>query len=282
MNLLNEHIDKYIDGLNESLEAEAYEKFHEESQDIAKSEYAKRIMETNKDLEDKIAINKKELNRVALSKAIASEEDRKMKEQNETGIGTEKRTSPPDPTKLSEEELKKYGYVDLGKYYRAVKNRLQDFRKWAVYNDWTIETEVTHASPNLLTVITKTTIKDKQGRVRSTGIASETKGVGSFANTTSHVQNCETSSLGRALTMLDPYLMGDELASADELAKAITETDAYEIKADIYCEIINDVSSLEDLKTLWESKKSEWQALGGTLFQKLIKAKDEKKKELEK
>tara|TARA_Y100000593_G_scaffold55043_1_gene102909 strand:- start:14991 stop:15833 length:843 start_codon:yes stop_codon:yes gene_type:complete len=85
MNLLNEHIDKWIDGLNESLEAEAYEKFHEESQDIAKSEYAKRIMETNKDLEDKIAINKKELNRVALSKAIASEEERKMKEQDNKG-----------------------------------------------------------------------------------------------------------------------------------------------------------------------------------------------------
>ena len=41
MNLLNEHIDKWIDGLNESLEAEAYEKFHEESQDKPKSQLAR-------------------------------------------------------------------------------------------------------------------------------------------------------------------------------------------------------------------------------------------------
>ena len=41
MNLLNEHIDKWVDRLNESLEAEAYEKFHEESQDKPKSQLAR-------------------------------------------------------------------------------------------------------------------------------------------------------------------------------------------------------------------------------------------------
>ena len=85
MKTFDENIHTWMDELKEGFDTEAAEKSYDDSQDVAKSEYAKNILNTNKKLEETIASNKKELNRVALDKAIKSEEEREMGEQNNKG-----------------------------------------------------------------------------------------------------------------------------------------------------------------------------------------------------
>ncbi|GAI73353.1 unnamed protein product, partial [marine sediment metagenome] len=68
-------------------------------------------------------------------------------------------------------------------------------------------------------VIMKATISLGDG-VISTGFAEETRG-STQINQTSALENCETSAVGRALAFFG--LAGTEIASADEVATAITQ-----------------------------------------------------------
>ncbi len=58
------------------------------------------------------------------------------------------------------------------------------------------------------------------GRTLSTGLAEEVRGSTNI-NKTSALENCETSAIGRALAFFG--LGGTEIASADEVANAITQ-----------------------------------------------------------
>jgi hypothetical protein len=70
--------------------------------------------------------------------------------------------------------------------YELVEDRLKKY--WKDNPEGMITTNVVH----------KADVTDNNGRLVATGIAQETKGDG-FANTTSWVENCETSAIGRAL-----------------------------------------------------------------------------------
>lgn len=108
------------------------------------------------------------------------------------------------------------GVVNIhGKQYLTVARRIQDFR--AEHPNWSIESEVLSAAE---LVQVKTTIRDEAGKVIATGLAEEMRGSTNI-NKTSALENAETSAVGRALAFLG--MGGTEIASADEVANAITQ-----------------------------------------------------------
>jgi len=110
-----------------------------------------------------------------------------------------------------------------GKEYKTVAERVSEFR--AKHPDLSIETEIVRWEGD--DVVVKASISDN-GKLLATGLAHEVRGSTNI-NKTSHVENCETSSLGRALAAFG--LGGTEYASADEVANAISQQN--EIKAGI-------------------------------------------------
>jgi len=117
------------------------------------------------------------------------------------------------------------GIVELhGKSYETVALRVTKFRE--EHPDWTIETEMLGDGQY---VTMKTTIKDETGRVISTGHAQEERGEG-MINATSVVENCETSSCGRALAFYT--YPGSFLRSADEMSEALIQQGIKRVQKD--------------------------------------------------
>ena len=102
-----------------------------------------------------------------------------------------------------------------GKEYFTVAERVSAFRETSA--DLTIETEIVRWEGD--DVVVKASISDN-GKLISTGLAHEVRGSTNI-NRTSHVENCETSAIGRALAAFG--LGGTEYATADEVANAITQ-----------------------------------------------------------
>jgi len=102
-----------------------------------------------------------------------------------------------------------------GKEYKTVALRVQEFRE--KHSDFTIQTELVEANDTL--VIVKATIA-AAGQIISTGYAEEVRSA-SKINRTSALENAETSAVGRALAFFG--MGGSEIASADEVANAITQ-----------------------------------------------------------
>lgn len=83
--------------------------------------------------------------------------------------------------------------------YEMVEDRLKKF--WADNPNGRIETNVVHITDDGTCVTIKAEIftDSKVALPVATGIAQETKGQGGFANADAWMENCETSSIGRAL-----------------------------------------------------------------------------------
>lgn len=112
--------------------------------------------------------------------------------------------------------------IDMrGKDYAMVPERVTAFRK--LYPDGFIRTDI------LLNDGTTVLMQAKAGYYRedgtevilSTGMAQEIRGKG-MVNSTSHIENCETSAVGRCLGMIGLGLNGGGICSAEELANAVT------------------------------------------------------------
>ena len=101
--------------------------------------------------------------------------------------------------------------------YVMVFERIKEFR--ANFPGWSLETEIVSQTDK--EIIIKTYVKDESGKIHSTGIAKEVQG-DSKVNITSHVENCETSSIGRALGIFGIGI-DSSLASAEEVVNAINE-----------------------------------------------------------
>ena len=108
-----------------------------------------------------------------------------------------------------------------GKQYVEVNERIKFFRQEEQYKGWSITTEVKHMTDD--EVIMCTTIRDQTGLPIATGHAHEVKG-SSNINKTSHVENCETSAVGRALAMLGVGI-DTSIASANEVETAIAQSE---------------------------------------------------------
>ena len=107
-----------------------------------------------------------------------------------------------------------------GKNYAMVPERVTAFRK--LFPDGFISTEI--VSNDGTTVLMQAKVgyyEDGKPVILATGFAQEVRGKG-MVNSTSHIENCETSAVGRALGMIGLGLNGGGICSAEELVNAIT------------------------------------------------------------
>ena len=102
-----------------------------------------------------------------------------------------------------------------GKNYAIVAARLNAF--WEVCPDGTIETEVIHFDEKC--VLMKAAVYDEKEHLLGTGHAEEEKEA-SRINSTSYVENCETSAIGRALAAAG-FGSEENMSSAEELTNAL-------------------------------------------------------------
>ena len=98
-----------------------------------------------------------------------------------------------------------------GSQYATVAARLQAFRE--DHPEWPILTEITYRDPE--EVVIRCEIKNTDGTTVATGMAHEVR-QSTGVNSTSYVENCETSAIGRALAVLG-YGIDGEIASYDEM-----------------------------------------------------------------
>ena len=105
-----------------------------------------------------------------------------------------------------------------GNDYVEVNTRIKHFREH--YKDWSMSTEFIELTDNRC--VMKTTIKNPDDRIISTGIAYEMLG-SSNVNKTSFIENCETSANGRALGNLGIGI-DNSIASAEEVEHAIIQS----------------------------------------------------------
>ena len=101
-----------------------------------------------------------------------------------------------------------------GKQYVEVKERIKYFRE--NFKDWALTSEILELTDTRCVI--KSTVLNDKDRVIATGIAYEILG-SSHINKTSFVENCETSSNGRALANLG-VMIETSIASADEVKYA--------------------------------------------------------------
>ena len=112
--------------------------------------------------------------------------------------------------------------IDMkGKDYAMVPERVTAFRK--LYPEGFITTEIVAMEGPVVMMKAKVGYYSKEGAevILGTGFAREERGKG-LVNTTSHVENCETSAVGRALGFIGLGINGGGICSAEELANAVT------------------------------------------------------------
>jgi hypothetical protein len=148
-----------------------------------------------------------------------------------------------------------HGIVMRGKKrYTSVAVRVEIMRRHA--GALSVSTEIVHWSPDKgAAIVVKATVADNTGRVLATGHAEEIRGAGQV-NSTSALENAETSAIGRALAALG--LAGGEFASANEL-DAVARKDAApppddapapDISAAI--DMLNASETVEGLAAIWK------------------------------
>ena len=104
-----------------------------------------------------------------------------------------------------------------GKPYVMGKDRVLFFRE--NYPGWAIESEMVKLSEGRCVI--RTLIKDPNGVIKSTGYAEEKEGSTNI-NTTSFIENCETSAVTRALGFLG-IGVEESMASAEDIANAMVQ-----------------------------------------------------------
>ena len=138
------------------------------------------------------------------------------------------------PLQLAVGELKTMPTIDIeGKSYTTVANRIIIFRRY--FSDYSIVTDILQNDD--IKVVVQTKITTPSGVVIATGLAEEFRGK-NIINTTSALENAETSSIGRALACLS--LGGSEYASANEVENAISQQE--QIKQNNYNRTTNQQS----------------------------------------
>ena len=117
------------------------------------------------------------------------------------------------------------------KEYMEVKDRVMIFRK--NNPNWAIITKIVENCQQTGSVIFSATIEDENGRIRGTGHAHEFKDdKTSMVNKTSHLENCETSAIGRALASIgigieSSYATYDEVMIALDKEERMERSDAH-------------------------------------------------------
>jgi hypothetical protein len=161
------------------------------------------------------------------------------------------------------------GIVNIrGKEYMTVALRVQNFRE--VHPDWSIVTQIVHRDENEVVMVAA--ILDEQNRMIATGHAEE-KRKASQINSTSALENCETSAIGRALA--GAGFGGSEFASANEVQNAIQQQNPGVDKA---VAAIKEAGSMEALKIVYTSAIRQFK--NAQDLERINAAKDARKAEL--
>ena len=117
----------------------------------------------------------------------------------------------------SQIETMTIGKGDKAKEYAPVHQRVKAFRM--IEPGGSIQTEIIEKDGD--TVIMKASVYDSDSFLLATGFASETKNRG-MVNGTSHIENCETSAVGRALANCGIGIDAS-IASLNEAVSAINQ-----------------------------------------------------------
>jgi hypothetical protein len=163
------------------------------------------------------------------------------------------------------------GIVNIrGKEYMTVALRVQQFRE--AHPDWSIITQVVHRDADEVVMVCS--ILNEQGRVIATGHAEE-KRKASQINSTSALENCETSAIGRALA--GAGFGGSEFASANEVQNAVAQQKPRG-NIDKALEAISSADSMPVLKTVYEAAVRAFKDEDS--LKRITEAKDKRKAEL--
>lgn len=109
--------------------------------------------------------------------------------------------------------------VQGGKEYAEVHTRVNYFRSTERYKDWSEDCNIIQCADDMSWVLMKAIISYPDGRVASVGHAFE-KQDATRINQRNHVENCETSAVGRALGILGIGSDGS-IATYEEVSNAI-------------------------------------------------------------
>ena len=134
-----------------------------------------------------------------------------------------------------------------GKKYTEIVDRIDAFRKF-FDTSYGISTEILFADNTYVQM--KATIRDESGREIATGHAEEVR-ANKGVNSTSALENCETSAVGRALAMLG--LHGGSIASAEEVIQAIETQDSIDKLKAYMNKAIERFPNAESHYDAWES-----------------------------
>ena len=104
-----------------------------------------------------------------------------------------------------------------GKEYVQVNERVRAFRTHPDFANMSIETSIIDISEKHVLMVAK--VLDSDGIVRSTGHAEEVQ-TNSGVNSTSFIENCETSAVGRCLGFLG-IGVDSSIATSEEVGQAI-------------------------------------------------------------
>lgn len=161
------------------------------------------------------------------------------------------------------------GVVNIrGKEYQTVALRVQKFRE--EHPDWELSTEIIKADD--VVVIMQARIYNADGKCISTGHAEEFRANGQI-NSTSALENAETSAIGRALAAAG--WGGTEFASANEVQNAIHQQSTPEF----HIQKIEGSTNVSELHSYWAAAFKTLQKMPDALAL-VEKAKDKRKSEL--
>ena len=113
-----------------------------------------------------------------------------------------------------------------GNDYVMVNERVRAFRTHSDFANMSIETEIVDLSQGRIVMVAK--VRDSEGKVRATGHAEEIQS-SSGVNSTSYIENCETSAVGRCLGFLG-IGVDESIATSEEVEEAINRQEANQRK----------------------------------------------------
>ena len=162
------------------------------------------------------------------------------------------------------------GVVNIrGKEYMTVALRVQKFRE--AHPDWELSTEIIKADEKV--VIMQARIYTENGKCIATGHAEEFR-ASSQINSTSALENCETSAIGRCLASAG--WGGAEFASANEVQNAIHQQKNNSAE---FVKLIEGSKNVTDLQSNWKAAYTASQSDAGFIAAITV-AKDKRKAEL--
>jgi hypothetical protein len=162
------------------------------------------------------------------------------------------------------------GVVNIrGKEYMTVALRVQKFRE--AHPEWELSTEIIKADEKV--VIMQARIYTENGKCIATGHAEEFR-ASSQINSTSALENCETSAIGRCLASAG--WGGAEFASANEVQNAIHQQKNNSAE---FVKLIEGSKNVTDLQSNWKAAYTASQSDAGFIAAITV-AKDRRKAEL--